>query len=99
MKVISKSGKTYYTSDPLKQKLHSAKYYENNKAELVRKKILNYSLGVLGRIPTLGSIGKYSITPGELIQHFGTFKKNCQDIELLEKSQAKLMTRIEKGWA
>lgn len=99
MKVVSKTGRTYYTADPLKQKIHTAKYYENNKTELVRKKILAYSLEVLGRIPTLSSIEKYKISPGELIQHFGVFKKNCPDAELLEKTQAKVMSRIQAAWA
>lgn len=98
MRVISKNGKAYYPVDPEIQRVRMLKYYDTNKTTLVRKKILDYGLGHLGRIPTLGSIEKYSITPGELILHFENFKKVCQDAEVLEKSQAKLMKRISKKW-
>lgn len=99
MKVVSKNEKVYYAVAPEKQRINHERWYDKNKEQIVRKKILAYSLEVLGRIPTLSSIEKYNISPGELIQHFGVFKKNCQDAELLEKSQAKVMSRIQAAWA
>lgn len=99
MKVLSKNGIWYNSAPAEQQKANHDRWYENHKESIVRRKILTYSLQVLGRIPTLSSIQKYDISPGELIQHFGKFKEKCQDTELLEKSQDKLMKRIQKSWA
>ena len=98
MKVVSKNGKTYYPIDPEVQRQKMVKYYDNNKERIIRKKILSYSLEVLGRVPTLSSIEKYGISPGELVQHFKGFKENCQDTEIIKKTQEKLLLRIQNGW-
>lgn len=96
MKVVSKNGKEYYTCPPEKQQEKMAKYYALHKDKCIRFKILK-NLETLGRVPTLNSLEKYSISPGELLERYEIFRK--LDVGDPEKVREKLYMRIANNWA
>ena len=66
------------------------KYYLKHTFESLRSTLL-HNVKSKGRIPSMSTVGKYNLTPEELIREWRQFKENVSDVDPLKTMKFKVL--------
>ena len=70
--------------------IRNRKYYLKHTHESLRSTLL-HNVKKKGRIPSLVTVEKYSLTPEELIKEFRQYKENVPELDNLKKMKFRVL--------